>query len=80
MQFTQQAHQILGVCEKTPTDATPLNYDARNPFDLCSITFTPIYRCLRSLSSSLLSCQEKQPADSLEQPHGCACVAALLCD
>jgi coatomer subunit alpha len=22
----------------------PINYDARNPFDLCSVTFTPIYR------------------------------------
>ncbi len=21
-----------------------LNYDARNPFDICSVTFTPIYR------------------------------------
>jgi coatomer protein complex subunit alpha (xenin) len=35
---------VLALCEKTPVDAVPLNYDPRNPFDLCSITFTPIYR------------------------------------
>ena len=35
---------MLAACEKTPTDAVPLNYDPRNPFDVCSITFTPIYR------------------------------------
>lgn len=44
MQMVQQARQILAACEKTPTDAVQLNYDPRNPFDLCTITFTPIYR------------------------------------
>ena len=44
-QIAQQARQLLAACEKGPTDAVQLNYDARNPFDLRSITFTPIYRC-----------------------------------
>lgn len=39
-----QARQVLAACEKSPVDEVQLNYDSRNPFDLCSITFTPIYR------------------------------------
>ncbi|KAF6256969.1 COPI alpha subunit C-terminus-domain-containing protein [Scenedesmus sp. NREL 46B-D3] len=39
-----QARQVLAACEKTPTDEVPVNYDPRNPFDICCITFTPIYR------------------------------------
>ena len=39
-----QARQVLAACEKSPTDAEALNYDPRNPFDICSLTFTPIYR------------------------------------
>lgn len=35
---------MLAACEKSPSDALQLNYDPRNPFDLCSLTFTPIYR------------------------------------
>ncbi|KAK9847289.1 hypothetical protein WJX84_005223 [Apatococcus fuscideae] len=40
----QKARQVLQACERTPTDALDINYDPRNPFDLCSLTFTPIYR------------------------------------
>ena len=39
-----QARQVLAACEKNPVDDVQLNYDPRNPFDLCSLTFTPIYR------------------------------------
>ncbi|RMZ57579.1 hypothetical protein APUTEX25_001779, partial [Auxenochlorella protothecoides] len=39
-----QARQVLAACEKSPTDAVQLEYDPRNPFDLCSVTWTPIYR------------------------------------
>jgi coatomer protein complex subunit alpha (xenin) len=39
-----QARQVLAACEKNPSDAEQLAYDPRNPFDICSITFTPIYR------------------------------------
>lgn len=48
MQMAQQARQVLAACEKTPTDAVQLAYDPRNPFDTCPLTFTPIFRCLRS--------------------------------
>lgn len=44
VQMSDSARQLLAVCEKNPSDAVQLNYDARNPFDLCSTTFTPIYR------------------------------------
>ena len=44
-----QARQVLSACEQQggggPANAIPdLDYDERNPFDLCSVTFTPIYR------------------------------------
>jgi coatomer protein complex subunit alpha (xenin) len=42
-----QARQVAAACDKDgpPVDATPdLLYDARNPFDLCAGTLTPIYR------------------------------------
>lgn len=42
--MSDTARQFLAVCERNPSDAVDLDYDARNPFDLCSITFTPIYR------------------------------------
>lgn len=41
---TTQARQVLAACEKSPTDTEQLNYDPRNPFDICSLTMTPIYR------------------------------------
>jgi hypothetical protein len=40
----QSAKQALAVCEQKGTDKVQLEYDSRNPFDLCSLTFTPIYR------------------------------------
>eukprot|EP00882_Tetradesmus_deserticola_P020277 GHRQ01021880.1.p2 GENE.GHRQ01021880.1~~GHRQ01021880.1.p2 ORF type:complete len:102 (-),score=16.38 GHRQ01021880.1:481-786(-) len=43
-QMALQARQVLAACEKTPTDEVPVNYDPRNPFDICCVTFTPIYR------------------------------------
>jgi coatomer subunit alpha len=39
-----RARQVLAACEQNPQDAQAVNYDPRNPFDLCPITFTPIYR------------------------------------
>jgi len=44
VQMSDSARQMLAVCERNPSDAVQLKYDPRNPFDLCSITFTPIYR------------------------------------
>ncbi|CAL8462821.1 g2355 [Coccomyxa elongata] len=39
-----QARQVLTLCEQKGTDKVQLEYDPRNPFDICSLTFTPIYR------------------------------------
>lgn len=39
-----QARQVLAACEKNPVDEVQLDYDPRNPFDICSITFSPIYK------------------------------------
>jgi len=42
--IADQARQVLTACEKAPNDAHRIEYDPRNPFDICSITFTPIYK------------------------------------
>jgi len=42
--IADQARQVLAACEKAPTDAVKINYDPRNPFDICSITFSPVYK------------------------------------
>ena len=39
-----QAKQVLAACEKNPVDAVSLEYDPRNPFEICASTFTPIYK------------------------------------
>eukprot|EP00891_Asterochloris_glomerata_P008996 jgi/Astpho2/8996/fgenesh1_pm.00133_%23_27_t len=39
-----QAQQVMMACEKSRGNAVQLDYDPRNPFDICSLTFTPIYR------------------------------------
>lgn len=42
--MAQQVRQALAVCEKKQTEALEIDYDFRNPFDICSLTFAPIYR------------------------------------
>lgn len=45
VQIAQVARQILSASEaKGCVDNVQLDYDSRNPFDLCTLTFTPIYR------------------------------------
>lgn len=46
-----QARQVLAACEQQQQQEggeanaiADLDYDERNPFDLCSVTWTPIYR------------------------------------
>lgn len=52
-----QAQQVMMACEKSRGNAVQLDYDPRNPFDICSLTFTPIYRsCLLCVMISLLFC------------------------
>lgn len=40
----QQTRKVLQACEKTPSDAHQLAYDAHNPFSVCAATYRPIYR------------------------------------
>ena len=44
LQMATQAQQVMMACEKSRGNAVQLDYDPRNPFDVCSLTFTPIYR------------------------------------
>jgi len=40
----QQTRKILQACDKNPVDAVQLDYDALNPFSICSYTYSPVYR------------------------------------
>jgi hypothetical protein len=42
--IAEQVRGVLATCEKSPTDAIKINYDPRNPFDICSVTFSAIYK------------------------------------
>lgn len=42
--IAEQVRGVLATCDKAPTDVTKVNYDPRNPFDICSLTFSPIYK------------------------------------
>ncbi|XP_041985120.1 coatomer subunit alpha isoform X2 [Aricia agestis] len=43
-EVAQQARKILQACEKSPTDEHQLLYDEHNPFSICGLSYTPIYR------------------------------------
>ena len=42
--IAQQARKMLQACEAQPVDEHQLAYDEHNPFNLCAITYSPIYR------------------------------------
>jgi coatomer subunit alpha len=35
---------VVAFCDKNDSDAERMNYDERNPFVICSLSFVPIYR------------------------------------
>jgi len=39
-----KAKKVLQVCDKTPTNEHTLKYDERNPFVICGLSLTPIYK------------------------------------
>ncbi|CAO3684420.1 unnamed protein product [Rhizopus stolonifer] len=42
--IAEEARKIQSVCERSLQDELTLKYDQYNPFDVCSISFEPIYR------------------------------------
>ncbi|RDX97786.1 Coatomer subunit alpha-1, partial [Mucuna pruriens] len=44
------ARQVLAAAERNMTDTTQLNYDFRNPFVICGVTYVPIYRGQKDVS------------------------------
>jgi coatomer protein complex subunit alpha (xenin) len=40
----EQARQVLAACEKAPSDAVSIAYDPRNPFDIDSLNWVPVYK------------------------------------
>ncbi|KAJ9674838.1 hypothetical protein PVL29_024020 [Vitis rotundifolia] len=49
------ARQVLQAAERNMTDASPLNYDFRNPFVVCGATYVPIYRGQKDVSCPFCS-------------------------
>ena len=43
-EISTQARKVIQLCDANPTDAFKLDYDERNPFVICPISFVPIYR------------------------------------
>lgn len=43
-EVSQQVRKILQACDKNPIDEQKLDYDEHNPFTLCGISYTPIYK------------------------------------
>ena len=43
-EVAQHTRKILQVCENNAVDQLSINYDEHNPFNLCAMTYTPIYR------------------------------------
>jgi len=43
-EVAQQTRKILQACDKNPTNAVKFDYDELNPFSVCAISYTPIYR------------------------------------
>lgn len=43
-EIAQEAKKVIKFAETNNTDAHTLNYDERNPFVVCGISFTPIYK------------------------------------
>lgn len=43
-EVAQQARKVLQACDKNPVDEHKLVYDEHNPFNLCGVTYKPIYR------------------------------------
>lgn len=43
-EVAQQARKILQACELNLVDEHSLEYDEHNPFNLCAVTFKPIYK------------------------------------
>lgn len=48
--IAEQVRGVLATCDKAPTDVIKVNYDPRNPFDICSLTFSPIYKVRRNFA------------------------------
>lgn len=43
-EVAQQARKILQACDANLVDELQLQYDEHNPFNLCGITYKPLYR------------------------------------
>lgn len=52
-EIAQQCRKMMSACEQQPTDEHDLEYDEYNPFDICAITYTPIYRGKQHIKCSL---------------------------
>ena len=75
---------MLAVCEKNPVDEDTINYDPRNPFDICCITFTPIYKGSKFVECPYTGAKFTPECDGKLSPLGNICkigadASGLLC-
>lgn len=68
--IAQQARTVLTACEKSPQDTVTINYDPRNPFDICSLTFTPIYRGSKYVEDRYTGARFKPECEGKISPLG----------
>jgi coatomer subunit alpha len=73
-EVAQQARKILQACEINPIDEHKLQYDEHNPFNLCAISYTPIYRGKAEEKCPLCS------ASYLPQHKGVLCAVCNLAE
>src|SRR5690606_30404433 len=43
-EIASEARKVIRFAESNPRDENTLNYDERNPFVVCGISYTPIYK------------------------------------
>ena len=70
--MAQQTRKLLQVCEKSPVDESPMDYDEHNPFSVCGKSYKPIYRGKPEIKCPFCS------ASYLPQFQGDVCALCLV--
>ncbi|PKI61256.1 hypothetical protein CRG98_018355 [Punica granatum] len=82
--LVKKARQVVAACERNNTDASELNYDYRNPFVVCGVTYVPIYRGQKFVScpycwTRFLPSQEGQVCNVCDLSVVGADASGLIC-
>ncbi|KAJ3316515.1 hypothetical protein HDU76_001737 [Blyttiomyces sp. JEL0837] len=55
----RKARGLIQMCERTPTNEHELDYNQHNPFVVCAMTYTPIYRGSKAITCPLCQASYK---------------------